>query len=95
VYSLRQAKQDIDSIYSTGLFEDVNIVPQEAEDSTEQQPKVWQQHLAQPAAACAAAAAALHVCGCAVVGLHITAHLCRPKARRADWMNACLSAGAC
>ncbi|KAF6264536.1 surface antigen-domain-containing protein [Scenedesmus sp. NREL 46B-D3] len=39
-YSLRQAKQDIDSIYSTGLFEDVNIVPQEAEDSTEQQPKV-------------------------------------------------------
>lgn len=40
VYSLRQAKQDIDSIYSTGLFEDVNIVPQEAEDSTEQQPKV-------------------------------------------------------
>lgn len=40
VYSLRQAKQDIDSVYSTGLFEDVNIVPQEAEDSTEQQPKV-------------------------------------------------------
>lgn len=40
VYSLRQAKQDIDSIYSTGLFEDVNIVPQEAEDSTEQHPKV-------------------------------------------------------
>lgn len=40
VYSLRQAKQDIDSIYSTGLFEDVNIVPQEADDSTEQQPKV-------------------------------------------------------
>jgi hypothetical protein len=46
VYSLRQAKQDIDSIYSTGLFEDVNIVPQEAEDSTEQQPKVgaWSMH---------------------------------------------------
>lgn len=40
VYSLRQAKQDIDSIYSTGLFEDVNIVPQEAEDSTEAHPKV-------------------------------------------------------
>eukprot|EP00775_Hariotina_reticulata_P007019 gene7019-7233_t len=40
VYSLRAAKQDIDSIYSTGLFEDVNIVPQEAEDSTEQHPKV-------------------------------------------------------
>jgi hypothetical protein len=40
VYNLRQAKQDIDSIYSTGLFEDVNIVPQEAEDSTESHPKV-------------------------------------------------------
>lgn len=40
VYSLRQAKADIDSVYSTGLFEDVNIVPQEAEDSTETQPKV-------------------------------------------------------
>jgi hypothetical protein len=40
VYNLRQAKQDIDSIYSTGLFEDVNIVPQEADDSTETHPKV-------------------------------------------------------
>jgi hypothetical protein len=39
VYNLRQAKADIDSIYSTGLFEDVNIVPQEAEDSTESHPK--------------------------------------------------------
>jgi hypothetical protein len=40
VYNLRQAKADIDSIYSTGLFEDVNIVPQEADDSTEAHPKV-------------------------------------------------------
>lgn len=40
VYSLRQAKQDIDSIYSTGLFEDVNIIPKEADDSTEQNPRV-------------------------------------------------------
>lgn len=40
VYNLRQAKADIDSIYSTGLFEDVNITPQEAEDSTESHPKV-------------------------------------------------------
>ncbi|KAF8072573.1 OEP80 [Scenedesmus sp. PABB004] len=40
VYSLRQAKADIDAIYSTGLFDDVNILPQEAEDSTETAPKV-------------------------------------------------------
>jgi outer membrane protein insertion porin family len=40
VYSLRSAKADIDSIYSTGLFEDVNIVPKEAEESTEISPKV-------------------------------------------------------
>ncbi|KAI8467202.1 MAG: surface antigen-domain-containing protein [Monoraphidium minutum] len=40
VYSLRQARADIDSIYSTGLYEDVNITPQEAEDSTEENPKV-------------------------------------------------------
>lgn len=46
VYNLRQAKADIDSIYSTGLFEDVNIVPQEAEDSTETHPKVT--HTAHP-----------------------------------------------
>lgn len=40
VYSFRQAKEDIDSIYSTGLFEDVTIVPQETEESTEQNPQV-------------------------------------------------------
>jgi hypothetical protein len=40
VYNLRQAKSDIDSVYSTGLFDDVNIIPNEADDSTEQQPKV-------------------------------------------------------
>ena len=40
VYNLRAAKADIDSIYSTGLFEDVNIVPKEAEESTEISPKV-------------------------------------------------------
>jgi hypothetical protein len=35
-----QAKADIDSIYSTGLYDDVNMLPQEAEDSTEENPKV-------------------------------------------------------
>jgi hypothetical protein len=40
VYNLRQAKQDIDSVYSTGLFDDVNIIPNEADESTELQPKV-------------------------------------------------------
>jgi outer membrane protein insertion porin family len=40
VYSLRAAKADIDSIYSTGLFEDVNILPKEAPDSTELNPRV-------------------------------------------------------
>jgi hypothetical protein len=40
VYNLSEAKRDIASIYSTGLFEDVNITPKEAEDSTETRPKV-------------------------------------------------------
>ncbi len=40
VYNLNQAKRDIASVYSTGLFEDVNISPKEAEDSTETSPKV-------------------------------------------------------
>ena len=40
VYNLAQAKRDIASIYSTGLYEDVNIAPREAEDSTETSPKV-------------------------------------------------------
>ncbi|GAX81347.1 hypothetical protein CEUSTIGMA_g8778.t1 [Chlamydomonas eustigma] len=40
VYSLTQAKRDIASIYSTGLFEDVSIAPKEAEDSTETHPKI-------------------------------------------------------
>lgn len=42
VYNLAQAKRDIASIYSTGLFEDVNFTPREAEDSTEAAPKVRQ-----------------------------------------------------
>lgn len=36
----KQAKADIDSIYSTGLFEDINIVPKEAEESSERNPRV-------------------------------------------------------
>lgn len=40
VYNVRQAKQDIDAVYSMGLFDDVNILPQPSEDSTLEQPKV-------------------------------------------------------
>lgn len=40
MYNLHQAKRDIASIYSMGIFEDVSIAPKEAEDSTEQSPKL-------------------------------------------------------
>ena len=40
VYNVRQAKLDIDAVYSMGLFDDVNILPQPAEDSTLELPKV-------------------------------------------------------
>ena len=40
VYSVNQARQDIDAVYSTGLFENVNISPQATEDSTLDNPKV-------------------------------------------------------
>lgn len=32
VYSLRQLKQDLDAIYSTGIFEDVNMVPSSSDE---------------------------------------------------------------
>lgn len=32
VYSLRQLKQDLDAIYSTGIFEDVNMVPSPSDE---------------------------------------------------------------
>ena len=37
---MRQAKTDIDAVYSMGLFDDVTILPQPSEDSTPDQPKV-------------------------------------------------------
>ena len=40
VYNIKQAKRDIDAVYSMGLFDDVNILPQTAEDSTIGSPKV-------------------------------------------------------
>ena len=39
VYNVRQAKTDIDAVYSMGLFDDVTILPQPSEDSTPEQPK--------------------------------------------------------
>ncbi len=39
MYSTRQARADIDAVYSMGLFDDVNILPQPAEDSTLENPK--------------------------------------------------------
>ncbi len=41
VYSLQQAKRDIDAVYSMGLFDDVSILPQPAEGSTIDNPKVF------------------------------------------------------
>ncbi|KAG2487188.1 hypothetical protein HYH03_014166 [Edaphochlamys debaryana] len=40
VYNLRTVRRDINSVYSTGLFEDVNVSTREADDSTEAAPKV-------------------------------------------------------
>ncbi|KXZ54331.1 hypothetical protein GPECTOR_5g414 [Gonium pectorale] len=39
VYNLKAVRRDINAVYSTGLFEDVNVSTREAEDSTETQPK--------------------------------------------------------
>ncbi len=39
-YNLRTVRRDINAVYSTGLFEDVNVATREAEDSTEAAPKV-------------------------------------------------------
>ena len=36
---MRQAKTDIDAVYSMGLFDDVTILPQPSDDSTPDQPK--------------------------------------------------------
>ncbi|KAL3145356.1 hypothetical protein ABBQ38_001612 [Trebouxia sp. C0009 RCD-2024] len=38
VYSVQQARRDIDAVYSMGLFDDVKILPQPAEDSTLENP---------------------------------------------------------
>lgn len=40
VYNIKQAKRDIDAVYSMGLFDDVNILPSPAEDTTLENPKV-------------------------------------------------------
>lgn len=45
VYNLKQAKRDINAVYSTGLFDDVNITPKESENSTESSPKVSTLHV--------------------------------------------------
>lgn len=40
VYNMKQAQADIESVYSMGLFDDVNIMPSPAEESTADAPKV-------------------------------------------------------
>ncbi len=40
VYNIKQAKRDIDAVYSMGLFDDVNILPSPSEDSNMENPKV-------------------------------------------------------
>jgi hypothetical protein len=39
VYNIKQAKRDIDAVYSMGLFDDVNILPSPSEDSNLENPK--------------------------------------------------------
>jgi outer membrane protein assembly factor BamA len=39
VYNMKQAQADIESVYSMGLFDDVNILPSPAEDATSDAPK--------------------------------------------------------
>ena len=46
VYNIKQAKRDIDAVYSMGLFDDVNILPSPSEDSNMENPKVRQRRLA-------------------------------------------------
>ena len=41
MYNIKQAKRDIDAVYSMGLFDDVNILPSPSEDSNLENPKVW------------------------------------------------------
>jgi hypothetical protein len=40
VYNMKQAQADIESVYSMGLFDDVNILPSPAEDAMPDAPKV-------------------------------------------------------
>ena len=40
MYNIKQAKRDIDAVYSMGLFDDVNILPSPSEDSSMENPKV-------------------------------------------------------
>lgn len=40
VYNMQQASRDIDNVYSMGLFDDVNILPQPVEDANPDHPKV-------------------------------------------------------
>ena len=46
VFSDRAAQADIDAVYSMGLFDDISMSPQSAEDSTMENPKVgWLGHV--------------------------------------------------
>ncbi len=40
VYSMQQARRDIDAVYSMGLFDDVKFLPQPSEDSSLENPTV-------------------------------------------------------
>lgn len=40
VYNTEQARRDIQSLYSMGLFDDVSMIPHSREDSTADQPVV-------------------------------------------------------
>ena len=40
VYSMQQARRDIDAVYSMGLFDDVKFLPQPAVDSTLESPTI-------------------------------------------------------
>jgi outer membrane protein insertion porin family len=58
-------KRDINAVYSTGLFEDVNASTREADDSTEAAPKVRSARgLGTCIGKASSAAGAVHAAGC-------------------------------
>ena len=79
VYNIKQAKRDIDAVYSMGLFDDVNILPSPSEDSNMENPKVSQND-----GLCHAIPHA-HLAGCRCTDWLQSSHIaCNPSVRLAS-----------